>query len=583
MLSLLSKRREEKIRLKVEKLMEDGLNKVAHRLYNQGMIDFNNALALNQNLVSKILEENFNKFYEVGDWESATSIGSVIMKFEQNNHVIANKLGNCSRRTEDYKQANNLYRIALRSNSKYKEAFYNLAASMGKVNKYDLNVKETIDKYINFTEYIFPDYMDSPDYVKNIEDELIRDNGGSGAGEADQMSEVEVEVADEVSNADGKKHGYVPSFDEIAFKFDQIIEYLSQAEQTDKNIRDHQVAVFNACTHALINEDTELAQKRFDELSGVGTKFKYYGMLKALLLARQEFLAEAVDEIIHLLGKDRYNRYLNINLGLIYVNSGNKLLATKYLAIGASLLEKSEGLYRITEVFKMAIEYFNKNSNRKSLTLFKIVVSEQDDVLAWQYIGDICFRMNNMQGAIKAYQKIVSIDPQSDIGEKKLKTVHDFFYKKGLANFEGGKSRLAADYFKKALNVVEVADTFEKAIKLYLKIKEFEEVQELQKRYDVLKKKEKDSMLDQQHQELKKRAQKYLKVNKFEKAIECYEKAFAMKIDKDVFMYLAYIYKRMKNKDKLNGLMKRWEKMLDDEEKRQQRERSEARSKKAYS
>jgi tetratricopeptide (TPR) repeat protein len=301
-------------------------------------------------------------------------------------------------------------------------------------------------------------------------------------------------------------------------------------------------------------------------------------MLKALVQARQEKLKEAIDDFIKLLGKDRYNRYLNINLGLIYSKAGNKLLAAKYFVIGASSLEKSDGLYKISEVFNMAVEYFDNNSYRKSMTLFKIVVSEQDHIEAWQYIGDICFKMNNITGAIKAYRKIVSINPQSDIGDEKLKAVHDFYYEKGLVNIEEQKSRIAAEYFKKALNVVEIADTFEKAIKLYIKIKDHEEVQELQKRYDQIKQKDKDIL----HKELKIRAQKYLKIKKFEKATECYEKAFEMKIDKDVFMYLAYIYKTMKKKEKLAGLMKRWEKMLDDEEKRKQRERTAVRSKKVF-
>ena len=46
-------------------------------------------------------------------------------------------VGNCARRQKNYKQANNLYRHALKINPKYQVAFYNLAASMGKVEKYD--------------------------------------------------------------------------------------------------------------------------------------------------------------------------------------------------------------------------------------------------------------------------------------------------------------------------------------------------------------------------------------------------------------------------------------------------------------
>ncbi|MBT4290632.1 MAG: tetratricopeptide repeat protein [Deltaproteobacteria bacterium] len=565
MFGLFSKRKEEKIRLKVEQLLEEGLNKISHRLYNQAMINFNAAIAINKNLVSEILEENFNRYYNMGDWDSALSIGSVILQIKQDNYKLANKIGNCARKIGDYKQANNLYRIALRANKKYKEAFYNLSASMGKVKKYDLDVKHTIDKFINFTDFIFPDYLDSPNYVTDIEETLIQ--------EYESIEDFE----------DGEKiDDYSPTYDEVVVRFDQKIEKLVELEQTDKNIHKHQVAIFNECIYALINRDSDLAEKRFSELTKIGIKFEYYSMLKALVLARQGKLTPAAEAIIRLLGKDRHNRFLNVNLGLIYKKAGNSLLMTKYSAIGASLLEKSDGLYKISEVFTMAVEHFKNNDLRKSLAMFKIVVSEQDNTEAWSHIGDICFKLKNVPGAVKAYRKIVSISPQSNIGDIKLKEIHDFYFEKGLINIEEKKIRAAADYFKKALNVVEILKTFEKAIELYIKINDLEQVQELQQRYDAIKQKEKDMILEQLRQELKKRAKQFLKNKKFEQAIDCYEKAFEMKTDKDVFMYLAYIYKNMQKKDELEDLMVRWEKMLDDDEKLQQRERDIARAEKAF-
>jgi len=563
MFGLFSKRREEKTRIKVEKLLEDGLNQVSHRLYNQGMINFNSAVALNKDLVGTILEENFNKFYSTGEWDSTLSIGSVILQIKQDNYKLANRVGNCARRTGDFKQANNLYRISLRSNRNYKEAFYNLAASMGKVNKYDLDVKYVIDKFINFTDFIFPDFMDSPDYITKIEEEILQEY-------------TSIEKSDEIDNEDK----YVPSYDEVVVRLDQKIDELSSAKKTKKNVYKHQVAIYNECIYALLNHDNDLAASRFSQITTIGSKFEYYGMLKALLQARQGKLTKAADITIQLLGKDRHNRFLNVNLGLIYKKAGNKLLTTKYLAIGASLLEKSEGIYKLSEVFKLAVEYFNTNQTHKSLALFKIIISEEDNLEAWRYIGDICFKLRNIQSAIRAYRKIVSINPHSKIGHSKLKEMHDFFYEKGLINTVEKKIKIAANYFRKALNVVETPKAFEKAIELYMKMKDSEQVQSLQKRYDAIKQKEKDIVLEQLRQDLKKRAMLNLKTKKFQLAIDCYEKAFEMAIDKDVFMCLAFIYKKMQKQDELEDLMIRWEKMLDDKEKSQRRQRDTDRSEK---
>ncbi len=92
---------------------------------------------------------------------------------------------------------------------------------------------------------------------------------------------------------------------------------------------------------------------------------------------------------------------------------------------------------------------------------------------------------------------------------------------------------------------------------------------------------QKDQRLEKFRQDYINRGKIFVKQHQFDKAIQNLEQAFRMKIDKDVFMYLAHIYKRLSKTKSLANLMQRWEAMLDMEEKVKQRERELARAKKS--
>ena len=53
----------------------------------------------------------------------------------------------------------------------------------------------------------------------------------------------------------------------------------------------------------------------------------------------------------------------------------------------------------------------------------------------------------------------------------------------------------------------------------------------------------------------------------FDEAIEILESAFRLKVDRNIFMQLAVLYKGLKKQDELILLEQRWQKMLEYEEK----------------
>ena len=68
-----------------------------------------------------------------------------------------------------------------------------------------------------------------------------------------------------------------------------------------------------------------------------------------------------------------------------------------------------------------------------------------------------------------------------------------------------------------------------------------------------------------------------MKRKDYKQAIESFELAFRMKLDKDVFVYLATIYKALKRNEEMQHLLERWNKMVEHADKMKAYEKEEAR------
>jgi len=162
-----------KNRREAKSRIANGLKLLESNLFKRAGYDFQTAMELSKVVAMELLEDEFRDYDMGSSPESALAIGLVILKERPEDYPLANKLGNYARTMGERKQANNLYRQALKIKSDYPQAFYNLAASTGHVEKYDLAVKQCIDKYIKTSAFITPEYQNDPKIVENIENEIV--------------------------------------------------------------------------------------------------------------------------------------------------------------------------------------------------------------------------------------------------------------------------------------------------------------------------------------------------------------------------------------------------------------------------
>ncbi len=575
MLESFLKRREVKNQKEAYDLFEKGLSALDNNLYKRALIEFEKALKLDPKNIPDQLEKSFHRFARGGSNDTALSIGLVLLKVRPNDYVLANLLGNCARKNRNYKQANNLYRHSLKINKGYELAFLNLAASMGKVRKFDKELELSLLQFEKMTDFILPDYYNNSEIIEVLRESLSAQNEQNNNERVQELTlekeqrEVELdlikskEIGMELSklNRSGSRATYEQIHEALLELMEEDVGSLDQNEE-DQYLK-KQGYLFNVGLFALEEKRGEIAAEYFDTLLKERSKLEYVEMCRALAHELNKERKQAVDIFIKLLGKKPHNRFLNVNLGLIYRRTKNKLLSTKYLVVGAALLEKSDGHYRLADLRRIAEENYQSGRYKKAIKLYNVIVSEQEDPASWINIGECYLAQHLYEDAAKAFKRLKEVDPDSPIADQKLRVIHDIYHRRGEEFVRDSKYRAAAGFFEKAMKVVTLADTVKRAAGVYDLLKDKHRHGELMELFEEIIQKEKDAEQEKLRQDYILKGKVFMKRRDFPKAIENLELAFRMKLDKDVFMILATIFKNLKRNEEMKDLLDRWNRMVE--------------------
>jgi len=590
MLKSLKKNRELKATLKAEEHLKKGAAKLDGKLYKQAMIEFQYAFKLDAKTSYHTLKKDFNHYIEILEYEAALTIGLIIINIKKDDYELVNLVGNCARRQKNYKQANNLYRYALKIKKNFAPAFFNLAASMGKVNKYDLDIKKSLDIFSKIKDYILPEYTNGSNFEENVIQDFLAQKASSKKKkilkfkEEINLKEQEQEIQEarvlslelkQLEQADE-----TPTENELRYYLKNSL-FSNETSLSKSELQEYLICIFNFGIYALNCKFSSLALNCFNKVKkgyNADEELKYLDMLTAIAMSVEGKTKEAIDFFIKGLGKEQYNRYFNINLGFMYKSVNNRLLSTKYLAIGAELLEKSDGLFRLSDIIRIAKENVERGNLKKALKLYKIAASEVDEVPLWEDISRIYIEMKRFDEAGQALNHILHINPESAFAKTKLKELHDHFCDKGEIFLAKSKFQASVSNYEKALRIMRLSDTIKKAASVYKVMKNNIKVESLTKEYEELLRIEREGETEKQRLQHIKNGKLALRKKQYKSAIEQLELAFRLKLDKDVFVLLASIYKSLKKKEDMQDLLLRWNKKVEYEEKIKKFERDNARA-----
>lgn len=564
----------------IEGHLQKGLEYVEGKFYKKALMEFRKAMDADRETVYPRLVEELDSFARGGNFEGALAVGLNLLNDNPKDYELANNLGNYARELQDYKQANNLYKHALKIKKNFQEALFNLAASMARVDKYD---DQAVSAYRNFdgtADYILPDYLGGPDILEQLMTE-VQIRKATHVEEKSQEIYLQIEAK--------TLEGDTDAADDLQEQLDQLNAGKDTLEPQDildgleekasKDPANASAHYYNAAVYALSEQDAEAANESLDKCIAAKGKYEYIGLLRAIYYAKTGDLEKGINTLIKLLGTSRYNRYFNANLGLMYRKKKNVLLSAKYLILASSLLERSNGLYSIYDLLKIANEKFEKNQLKDALKLFRVIADETQSPETWLKIGAIYYQQNKYMEAVKSFKQVLTISPSNEDAAEKLREIHDFFADKGEGLFQEMKMKPAADNFEKALSVIRDPETIQKAIQAYKQLKRADKEKALSEELLDIREAEKLKTVEAERQENIRTAAGYLKAKNYFKAVEYLERAFRMKLDRDIFLQLAGLYKGLKKHGELQDLLNRWNKMVEHEEKMKKYEKSKERAK----
>ncbi|MDH5560408.1 MAG: hypothetical protein OEY59_06085 [Deltaproteobacteria bacterium] len=540
---------------------------------NEALEEFHRSFSADRENTAKNFHIQLESYISAKRRDYTESLGKIVMGINPMDFEFINKLGNFYRRHKQYQQANNLYRQSLKINRSYDKAVLNLAASMAEVEFYDHEVKNAILKYANFERYILPDPIEFFNEEKKMqviqiliaEAQRIRDQRIEstikrklGPAEEGEIEKIKTEFVQNLPDS-------IDSPETKTLLEAIIFNHWDKLETEEKTTL--KIPLYNLVLKGLETNDQDVVEAGLEKLREIKANYKYLDMLNWISLIYDGLTDQAISGMNAVLMEYPNDRFLNINLGLMYKKAGNKLATLRYLVKGASLIKGLGGNYKTSELIEIAETFYRERKFQKALDLYSKIENEVERIDVWENIGTIYFKMKEYLSAKDYYQKIKKHIPHSALANSKLEEIHDYFFQIAEDYSHKNFNRKAAEFYEKALEVLKKSETLKRASDIFKVLKENQKSYTYLFEYREILEKEKAEKKEIERLELIKQGKQKLRDKDFNSAIRSFQDAFSMKLDRDVFMYLAHIYKALNRQQALTQLLASWKTMSAHEEK----------------
>ncbi|OGG98870.1 MAG: hypothetical protein A2600_09150 [Candidatus Lambdaproteobacteria bacterium RIFOXYD1_FULL_56_27] len=548
---------------KAEQLIVQALVKLDDKNNDEALACFRQAILLGQDKIGPYMRNLFNGFVSNRRHAEALAIGRPLASFYEEDAGLANELGNQTRHLGDSEQARNWYKKAIQINPKFELPYLNTAALVAKVARFDGEIKPMIEQFLKVKDFIVPPMLGGKGTIAMAAKEILAEQGHPAALEVKEVNQLSALVdPEELLNLAGKR------------ALEAIHLATAQTAQHQEIRNNHLV---NLALFALEQNQLPRALDAVGMLERVSSDYRYTPLLRAILNAKAGRLEPALEILKTQQAARPEDRYLNANLGLVYKKMGKHQQASVFFIRASYLLEKSYGFYSSEEIETLAKEFYHKRQFKEALGLYQVIAETDPQPSAWLHMSHCLYQLKKLsqsfQIAKEGYGKAAELSPEAK--EEFGLLAKNFF----LEEAEGAnKSKV----FDKALTLIEFALFFDRSIEMLdraaqiaYKAGDSYKAAQFQEEQHALQ------GLDQVEQQEAKR-QRYIALGReqlakkeFQSAVHNFELAFDMKLDKDVFVFLASIYKKLKQPRALNNLMRRWKWMLE-QEKEKEEERQKA-------
>ncbi|MDP7405161.1 MAG: tetratricopeptide repeat protein [SAR324 cluster bacterium] len=538
-------------------LFDAGKNLMESHFYDRASVEFNKALSLDKEFASELIVDLYMEM-QGSNPDAMIALGINILQHNPDNIEMANMLGNTYRKKGDYNAAKSMYQRCLKRDPYFKNASYNLAATLARAEVYDGTAVSAIAEFESLNHYQLPDNSEGEEKLYAIQGEVIRNEEISAEGET-------VGVKDESlmdfleDHLDGEKVEE-PQANDIQEKKETSSESSSESQEKERKVEIDPEACFQMISenhddqqketsellnalglYCLTHYHPEIAVNSFQKLVQLHPERIDFQCFLVLANGLEGNTGKAIDSLQKILIEHTFHRYSNVNLGYLFQKSGKTMKARTYFFITYKLLERSGGYYHIDRILNRAEEHFNEDRGKKALELYEPLYEEINAPNLLNRIGKLELLFSKLDEAVQTFRRVLKIEVKNAEAREGLKQLHQKFLMQLDNAVKKHDYEDAAKAFEKAIGIVKNPKLMQRGIDINKMLKNETRANQLERMLKQMLEKDSNQMV----QEKISLAEEAEKKGNYKAAVGYYEQAIRISPKHEIMVKMSDFCQRI--------------------------------------
>ena len=538
-------------------LFDAGKNLMESHFYDRASVEFNKALSLDKEFASELIVDLYMEM-QGSNPDAMIALGINILQHNPDNIEMANMLGNTYRKKGDYNAAKSMYQRCLKRDPYFKNASYNLAATLARAEVYDGTAVSAIAEFESLNHYQLPDNSEGEEKLYAIQGEVIRNEDISAEGEtAGVKDESLMDFLED--HLDGEKVEE-PQANDIQEKKETSSESSSESQEKERKVEIDPEACFQMISenhddqqketsellnalglYCLTHYHPEIAVNSFQKLVQLHPEQIDFQCFLVLANGLEGNTGKAIDSLQKILIEHPFHRYSNVNLGYLFQKSGKTMKARTYFFITYKLLERSGGYYHIERILNRAEEHFNEDRGKKALELYEPLYEEINAPNLLNRIGKLQLLFSKLDEAVQTFRRVLKIDVKNAEAREGLKQLHQKFLMQLDNAVKKHDYEDAAKAFEKAIGIVKNPKLMQRGIDINKMLKNETRANQLERMLKQMLEKNSNQMV----QEKISLAEEAEKKGNYKAAVGYYEQAIRISPKHEIMVKMSDFCQRI--------------------------------------
>ena len=538
-------------------LFDAGKNLMESHFYDRASVEFNKALSLDKEFASELIVDLYMEM-QGSNPDAMIALGINILQHNPDNIEMANMLGNTYRKKGDYNAAKSMYQRCLKRDPYFKNASYNLAATLARAEVYDGTAVSAIAEFESLNHYQLPDNSEGEEKLYAIQGEVIRNDEISAEGEtAGVKDESLMDFLED--HLDGEKVEE-PQANDIQEKKETSSESSSESQEKERKVEIDPEACFQMISenhddqqketselfnalglYCLTHYHPEIAVNSFQKLVQLHPEQIDFQCFLVLANGLEGNTGKAIDSLQKILIEHPFHRYSNVNLGYLFQKSGKTMKARTYFFITYKLLERSGGYYHIDRILNRAEEHFNEDRGKKALELYEPLYEEINAPNLLNRIGKLQLLFSKLDEAVQTFRRVLKIDVKNAEAREGLKQLHQKFLMQLDNAVKKHDYEDAAKAFEKAIGIVKNPKLMQRGIDINKMLKNETRANQLERMLKQMLEKDSNQMV----QEKISLAEEAEKKGNYKAAVGYYEQAIRISPKHEIMVKMSDFCQRI--------------------------------------